>query len=83
MKHGEDINGFVFNDIGNIIGWPTTVTVEVLQQTHATLIERKEYIAASRINNLLVIAEIGEVSALDLSGALSLPTAMPVILDKE
>lgn len=83
MKHGEEVNGFVFNDTGEVIGWPTTVTVEVLQQTHAMLMERKEYIAASRINNLLVIAEISEVSTLDLSGELSLPTAMPVILDKE
>lgn len=83
MKHGEDINGFVFNDIGNIIGWPTTVTVEVLQQTHATLVERKEYIAASRINNLLVFAEIREVNTLDLSGVFTLPTSIPVILDKE
>lgn len=49
------INGFVFNDIGDLIRVPETYSKDLLIETYNKLISDREYIRASRINHLINI----------------------------
>ena len=49
------INGFVFNDIGDLIRFPETYSKDLLIETYNKLISDAEYIRASRINHLINI----------------------------
>ena len=51
------INGFMFNDIGDLISKPENYTRDILIETYDRLIENAEYIRASRINHLINIFE--------------------------
>lgn len=51
------INGFMFNDIGDLISKPETYTKCILIETYDKLIKDAEYIRASRINHLINIFE--------------------------
>ena len=51
------INGFMFNDIGDLISKPENYTRDILIETYDRLIKNAEYIRASRINHLINIFE--------------------------
>lgn len=49
------INGFVFNNIGDLVRSPEIYTKDLLIETYNKLISDREYIRASRINHLINI----------------------------
>lgn len=49
----ENVNGFIFNDIGDLIGQPENPSLELLRETHRQLMKDCEFIRASRIGHLL------------------------------
>ncbi len=52
------INGFVFNSMGDLIQEPENASLELLKATYKTLIERQQYISASRIQHRLNAIEM-------------------------
>ncbi|MGR5296867.1 hypothetical protein ACPV5U_19605 [Vibrio mediterranei] len=52
------INGFIFNSIGDLIHEPENTCLELLKATYAALIERKQYICASRIQHRINVIEM-------------------------
>lgn len=48
-----NINGFVFNAIGELIGQPEHISIELLNDTLKVLYKQQEYIKASRIQGLI------------------------------
>ena len=53
----ENINGFVFNQIGQLLKEPKNASLELLQKTWNDLIVKKEYIKASRIQHRINLIE--------------------------
>jgi len=49
----NNVNGFVFNSIGELIDTPPTYDAGTLQATHTALISDGEYISASRVTHLI------------------------------
>ena len=47
------VNGFVFDELGNLDTTPDTYTMQDLRDTYAFLIRMRQYISASRINHLM------------------------------
>ena len=46
-------NGFIFDDVGNLVSTPKNYTVDLLNKVYDVLIINREYISASRINHLI------------------------------
>lgn len=49
----KNINGFMFNDIGDLISKPIKYDLVLLTNTYIKLISDREYISASRIQYLI------------------------------
>ncbi|MBY7854404.1 hypothetical protein KW429_11910 [Vibrio fluvialis] len=47
----NEINGFVFNAIGDLINEPQEPSLELLKETLETLYKQQQYISASRIQH--------------------------------
>lgn len=46
-------NGFIFDDVGNLVSTPKDYTLDLLTEVYDVLIVKREYISASRINHLI------------------------------
>jgi hypothetical protein len=54
LDEKRDINGFVFNGLGDIIDTPKDPSLSVMRDTIDTLHQQGEHIKASRINRLMM-----------------------------
>lgn len=54
----SEINGFKFNEMGQIISEPKTLTLDVLKETLKKANEMQEYICASRIQHKINVIEL-------------------------
>ncbi|MPX98256.1 hypothetical protein EHW61_16650 [Salinivibrio sp. VYel6] len=51
----HEVNGFIFNGLGELLEKPERPTREMLHDTLDKLYEQREYIKASRIQQLLTV----------------------------
>jgi len=49
----KNVNGFIFNDIGDLIEQPEAPSIDLLHETRRQLVQEGEFISASRIDHLL------------------------------
>ncbi len=55
---GNEIKGFVFNEIGDLIAQPEDPSLELLKTTLDLLYKQQSYIRASRIQHLINVIEM-------------------------
>lgn len=62
-KSAKDVNGFVFNLIGELISKPEQPSLQLLQDTADTLTAMNEHISSSRVRELIMQEEVEQTEA--------------------